>query len=414
MLQENAHEEGEEPEGAAALIVVPDRSVKLKEFDGDKPPFVEWAAHVALSARAAPWTDEQTLQRVMLVLKGPAAVWLNNRVSEGTEGIDAWYPDLDANGRRPPNLRTLMEARFSVANTPAEQATLRATLTQKDNENVATFFDRVQSVQFELDKDLPLEFRVDSKAAYDIVHAQMLLNNFLCGLKPAIKQHVTTQNANTCQTARDAAMAYELGARAKSGKISAAGSYAGPVDGASHEDQASQIGNAVLAAMGGGRGRGKKPGRGNRGGQQQQQQQQPKPPGSSSGDFCLYCGYIGHEKKQCNIQKKDERKGIFLPQSPYFEPGRVGRSARGTGRGQVHGLQQEAGHQQRQPSIDEQQRQLLWQQQQQLQQQQQQQQQQQSARSTPRYYNDDGQGGAAASFADTGALRYFPAHPGNQ
>ena len=45
----------------------------------------------------------------------------------------------------------------------------------------------------------------------------------------------------------------------------------------------------------------------------------------NSTEFCKYCGYVGHDKPKCNIKKKDEAKGLFLAQSPYFEPGRVGR-----------------------------------------------------------------------------------------
>ena len=72
-----------------------------------------------------------------------------------------------------------MEERFSTSASATEQANLRSTLQQKDNEKVAAFYDRVQAVQFELDKDFPVAFRVDNKAQYDIVHKRMLLSNFI-------------------------------------------------------------------------------------------------------------------------------------------------------------------------------------------------------------------------------------------
>ena len=63
-----------------------------------------------------------------------------------------------------------------------------------------------------------------------------------------------------------------------------------------------------------------------RGGQVGQTQ---KPPEGASTSFCLYCGYVGHDKPKCNIRKKDEAAGLFYPQSPHFQPGRVGRGGVG-------------------------------------------------------------------------------------
>jgi hypothetical protein len=130
----------------------------------------------------APWNDCQTAQRVKLQLKGTAAVWLNNRIAEGTEGLDAWFPEDNEDGVRAPNLRSLLEERFAISHSPAEQASLTSSLQLKDSENVAAFYDRCQSVQFELDKGFTVAFRVDLKAQYVIVHQQQLLNNFMCGL----------------------------------------------------------------------------------------------------------------------------------------------------------------------------------------------------------------------------------------
>ena len=75
---------------------------------------------------------------------------------------------------------------------PLEQCQLRTTLTQKDNEDYQTFFDRVVSVQLEFDKSLPLTFRVDSKAAYTIMHNNSVFRNYVCGLRSDIWAHVTT------------------------------------------------------------------------------------------------------------------------------------------------------------------------------------------------------------------------------
>ena len=390
-----------------------DKAVRLGEFDGDKPPFNDWVAHVQMCKNATEWSEEFTAQRAQLMLKGKAAVWLQNQVLMGTEGLDVWFPEMNDLGVRPPNLRSLLEARFSTTKSPTDLAQLRSTLQQKDSEDVNTFFDRVQSVQFELDKVYPLAFRVDQKAAYTIVHDQGVFNNFLCGLRADIRTHVTTVDARTVTAAKDAALAFEQGSKAKKARVAAIAATPNA------NDAVTQLSHqvAALASRIGGQGAGRGRGAG-RGGSSQ---------ASASGDegygYCLYCGYIGHSKPKCNIRKKDEAQGLHYPQSPYFAPNRVGRGrGRGVGggrggsssRGQVSQMG-EAGEpwpsttsaqwSQAQGPTMQPQAPGQTQQQQQFQQQQQQQQQ-------PNYYNP--QGGAAA-FCEPGAFRFFPAaEPKNQ
>jgi hypothetical protein len=377
-----------------------DRTVKLQEFTGEN--FIDWLQHVEMCRSAATWTDEATAQRAKLMLKGKAGVWLQNLISAGTEGLDAWFPPLPdppAAQVRAPNLRTLMDKRFGTTTSPAEQDHLRSTLTMKDNEDVYTFYDRVVSVQFELDKSFPTTFRVDSKAAYMIVHDQLVLSNFLFGLRPDIRMHVMTNNSATIQGALEAAVTFERGNKAKRGKISAF------TDGAnkSVDDLANQLVSIAMSKM-----KNQESHRGGRGGSIQAQ----GTPNTS--DFCKYCGYVGHEKLKCNIRKKDEAKGIFLPQSPYFSPGRVGRGKGGRGghggqssRGRVHEMGASGGQLTSNPEVTQ------WQQNGppnmptahfqeppqmsgQLQ--------------PPTFYN--AQGGAAA-LCDQGAFRFFPTQ-GNQ
>ena len=307
---------------AAAANQANDKAVRLGEFNGDTPPFNDWVAHVQMCKNATAWSEEFTSQRAKLMLKGKAAVWLQNQVLEGTNGLDVWFPEVDANGVRPLNLRTLLEERFSTTKSPSDLAQLRSTLHQKEGEDVNTFFDRVKSVQFELDKAYPLAFRVDQKAAYVIVHDQGVYNNFLCGLRSEIRTHVTTVDARTVKDAKDAALAFEQGSKAKKARVAAMSSNPNTTD------MVTQLSNqvAALASRFGGQGPGRGRGAG-RGGSSQT---------SSSGDdgcnYCLYCGYVGHAKPKCNIKKKDEAQGLFYPQSPYFSPNRIGRG-RGGGRG---------------------------------------------------------------------------------
>ena len=154
-----------------------DRSVKLTEFSGDtavdKMTIMEYIYHVEMCRIAGGWTDAITAEKVKLKLVGSARTWLQNRIRAETEGLGAFDPALIA-GRRPPGLRALLITRFMPQQTPGEQERLRATLTQGETESVHTFYDRVESIQFILDLELPEDFRRDNKAAYDIVHARQV------------------------------------------------------------------------------------------------------------------------------------------------------------------------------------------------------------------------------------------------
>ena len=382
---------------AARAANTNDRNVKLQEFDGDKPPWPEWVEHMQKCKNATNWTEEATAERAKLMLTGKAAVWLKNQEYDDVEGLEVWFPEPDANGVQAPNLRTLMEKRFSTTVSPSEQAQLRLTLQQKEGEDVNTFFDRVKAVQFELDKSLPLNFRVGSKAEYQIVHNRSVYDNFLCGLKPDIRTHVTTTNSNTIATAKDAALAYEQGAKARKAKLAAMAPA--PDQACSLQTLQAQI-NALSTSLRGGQRGGQRGG--NRGGQ-------GGGATHNSTEFCKYCGYVGHAKPKCNIRKKDEAKGLFLAQSPYFEPGRVGRGGgRGRGntgrRGQVAHMgatmDPRGGHTEQQGPPTQQQWPPM----------------QPQASAPPQQPNPSyNPYGGAPTFQDQGAFRYFPhGESGNQ
>jgi hypothetical protein len=90
-----------------------------------------------------------------------------------------------------------------------EQERLKATLTQGESEPVQVLFDRVESIQFILDLELPEDFRRTSKAHYDIVHNRQVRGAFIAGLKPEIQKHVTTMDVVTLADALQAAVAFE-------------------------------------------------------------------------------------------------------------------------------------------------------------------------------------------------------------
>ena len=296
-----------------------DRNVKLVDFDDTGINILEWVQHVDMGQTAAGWTDPQTCSRAKMFLKGKAMVWLQNRIISNTEGLNAWYPAANEQGIRAPNLRTLLIDRFLLVNTPSEQARLRATLSQKEGEDSATFYDRVEQVQFALDQALPSAFRVDQKAAYDIVHEGQVLQAFINGLKPEVRTHVTTLNLATATEARNAAKSFEM-ANSRKPKIASISS-AHP----DHENMASQVASMVIDAVYRGRGRGNYCGRGNgRGAYNTNAQNNP--------NGCEYCGFLGHGKPECHSKKRDVANGLNAERSEYYAPGRVGRG-RGRGRG---------------------------------------------------------------------------------
>ena len=303
-----------------------DRNVKLSDFDDTSMSILEWVQHVDMAQTAAGWTDAQTCSRAKMFLKGKAMVWLQNRIVAQTEGLNRWYPAANEAGIRQPNLRTLLMDRFLLVNTPSEQARLRATLSQKDGEDSATFYDRVEQVQFALDQALPVAFRVDQKAAYDIVHEGQVLQAFINGLKLDVRTHVTTLNLATASEARNAAMSFEM-ANSRKPKIASLSSNP------DHESMASQVASMVINAFGyqnRGRGRGNYRGRGNgRGAYNANTPQNP--------DGCEYCGFLGHTKPECHSKKRDITNGIHAERSENYAPGRIGRG-RGRGRANSRGF----------------------------------------------------------------------------
>jgi hypothetical protein len=150
-----------------------DCTVKLSEFSGnfavDNSTVMEYISHVDMSRIAGGWSDAITAEKVKLRLTGGAQTWLQNRIRAETEGLGAFDPPV-ADGVKPPGLRALLINRFMPQQTASEQERLRATLIQSDNEPVQVFYNRVESVQFILDLELPEEFRRNSKGHYDIVH----------------------------------------------------------------------------------------------------------------------------------------------------------------------------------------------------------------------------------------------------
>ena len=281
-----------------------DRNVKIADFDGENMNILEWIQSVRMCAGATDWDDEGICERAKLHLTGKARTWLQNRIMAMTPGINAWDPEVVA-GAKPPNLQQLLTQRFLQAVTPTEQARLRLNLNQSENEDASTFFDRCEATQFALDASLPEGFRTGAgnKANYDIVRGQQILQNFINGLKPAARNHVTTLNVATADDALKAATAFEQ-ANTKIGKVAAAKT--------TEDEFVAKV--AALVNRGGGQNRG-------RGG------------ASSSKDGCFYCGYIGHQIKNCRSKLKDESNGIYQQKSSSYQAGRVGTRGRGYGRG---------------------------------------------------------------------------------
>ena len=291
-----------------------DRTIKLAEFSGDvlvdKMTIDEYLNHVRMSALAAAWDDAVTAEKVKLKLVGHARTWLQNRIREETLGLDAYDPPVVANVK-PPGLRALLLNRFMPVQTAGEQQRLRATLNQGENESVQVFYDRVDSVQYILDLDLPEDFRlVDAnKRSYQLVHAQQVRGNFVAGLKTEIRTHVVSlATVVTLADVLAAAIAYE---KARATKPANPARVAGAAGGTTEEQDFA----ARLAAL-------------------ELRRQQGGGAGKLADEGCFYCGWVGHIKPECNIRKGDEAKGIFQTRCTGYIKGRVGR-----GRGQRGGGQ---------------------------------------------------------------------------
>ena len=291
-----------------------DRNVKLSEFSGDVAidhmTVMEYINHVEMSRIAGGWTDAVTAEKVKLRLTGAARTWLQNRIRAETPGLAAFDPPI-ANAVKPPGLRDLMINRFMPQQTAGEQERLRATLIQGENESAQVFFDRVESIQFILDLELPEVFRRESKANYDIVHNRQVRGSFIAGLKQETRKHVTTMDVVTLEDALQAAVAFE--------KARAPNKPAAAISGATGSELTIEARLAALELQrqhrdGGGAGAGR--------GQ-----------GKLADEGCFYCGYVGHNKQSCRIRQADESRGIFQKRAVGYVPGRVGRGRGGPQRG---------------------------------------------------------------------------------
>ena len=189
--------------------------------------------------------------------------------------------------------------------TAGEQERLRATLIQGETKKVQVFLDRVESIQYILDLDLPDTFWLeeDTKDSYRMVHRGQVRANFVAGLKAEIRKHVVSlANVVTLDDVLNAAIAYEK-ANAPLAAPKVAGASGGPED-----DLTAQI-----AAL-------------------EFRRQQLSGGGSLKDEGCFYCGWVGHIKPDCRTKKNDEARGIFQNRATGYVKGRVGRG-RGGGRG---------------------------------------------------------------------------------
>ncbi len=216
------------------------------------------------------------------------------------------------NGVFPPGLRAILLARFLPTHTASDQERLRQTLTQESKESVQEFYDRVESVQFMLDMELPEDFRQNSKASYDIVHDRLLRGNFIAGLKKDINTHVQLSNVATTEQALSVAVAFE-----KANTTTKTGSMCGAA-----KDEMSI--EARIAAL-----------------ELQKQQRDGNERQGNSGKLadegCFYCGFIGHIKKVCRIKSYDESMGVFRQRAEGYQPGRVGKRGGQRGGGSQRG-----------------------------------------------------------------------------
>lgn len=107
----------------------------IREFDPakDGADVETWVASVTTAKTAFNWSDAQTASVAKGKLAGQASRWLLNEAEEGTNYND-W-----------PALQAALKDRFKVQLTYQTAATLMSDLTQKHNEDVAVFYDRVRA-----------------------------------------------------------------------------------------------------------------------------------------------------------------------------------------------------------------------------------------------------------------------------
>jgi len=149
------------------------------------------------------WNPTKMANMVAFHLKDKAARWYDNLRIDDPVTCNDWNL-----------LRPLFEARFLPALTSADLATLNEESKMTSDMDVMEFYDFCRHIQHRIALTVSEANRTGiHKVAFDEFFNNQLLNRFLQGLRPELKEKVLSQNVKTIQDAMEKARAVEIALR---------------------------------------------------------------------------------------------------------------------------------------------------------------------------------------------------------
>ena len=168
----------------------------LVSYSGEEGIEVEaWIQAVETAKSTFEWTNAQTAGAAKSKLTGAAQLWLLCETEDGT-AFDQW-----------PDLKTAIKSRFTMAINEQIASNAIAELKQKEDESVASFYDRcrraVQKKNYSVTDATKQTDPYKNQVKVDV------LLFFLAGLKPTIKHRFPQPHPTTLDDAVKAAKAIE-------------------------------------------------------------------------------------------------------------------------------------------------------------------------------------------------------------
>ena len=144
---------------------------------------LSWVESVDRQKAANDWSEQNTARFAAAALREKAAGWYRAAREEEAGAVQQWV-----------TLRPLLVTRFSATRSPAQKVALISNLTQRDNESVLEFYDRVANAYYEALRDRRAALTdpngAEKKAGFDAARNELFKYSYVSGLKRPIREQI--------------------------------------------------------------------------------------------------------------------------------------------------------------------------------------------------------------------------------